>query len=57
MRCEKCQGEGFILRPPDQRGLDVSQRLQIIWPCPDCNGCGIGHCCDGLRAQREEPEE
>jgi hypothetical protein len=21
---------------------------QVFPPCPDCGGCGIGHCCDGL---------
>jgi hypothetical protein len=22
-------------------------------PCPDCGGCGISHCCDGLQEQPE----
>jgi hypothetical protein len=21
---------------------------QTYPPCPECGGCGIGHCCDGL---------
>jgi hypothetical protein len=21
---------------------------QIYPPCPECGGCGIAHCCDGL---------
>ena len=24
------------------------------FPCPDCGGCGTGHCCDGLREQPED---
>ena len=24
---------------------------KLLLPCPDCDGSGIAHCCDGLRAQ------
>ena len=38
MRCEACHGLGY------QRGE----------PCPDCGGCGVGHCCDGLQANEAD---
>jgi hypothetical protein len=45
MRCETCQGCG---------GVWGSEKLVgLVIPCPDCGGCGIGHCCDGLQEQPE----
>jgi hypothetical protein len=44
MNCERCQGS---------REVRV-YAATIGWttlPCPDCNGCGKAHCCDGLREQ------
>ena len=38
MRCAFCDGMGFVSGPSQAR------------PCPECGGCGIAHCCDGLRA-------
>jgi hypothetical protein len=32
MRCAICYGTGSIVTP---------------YPCPDCGGTGIVHCCDG----------
>jgi hypothetical protein len=26
-----------------------------VWPCPECGGTGVEHCCDGLQAQPEPP--
>lgn len=48
MRCERCQGGGRVL---PGRG-SPSYAL-----CPDCNGCGVVHCCDGLREQPEEAKD
>jgi hypothetical protein len=60
MRCERCHGLGRVLMrnsggagaprefdvalcmSPDGAGIEVA--------CPECNGSGIAHCCDGLRA-------
>ena len=38
MRCILCDGSG--LRPAPGGGV----------PCPECGGCGVAHCCDGLVA-------
>lgn len=47
MRCERCQGSGVI---PTRSGVaGYAGAFQLV--CPDCQGCGIGHCCDGLREQ------
>lgn len=43
MRCESCQGRGWIVRRRDN-----------YWVyCPDCGGSGVTHCCEGDRAQPE----
>jgi len=52
MKCERCQGTGKI-----ELGYHIFDEWGIyrIWPsepCPDCNGNGQQHCCDGLQAQR-----
>ena len=62
MRCERCQGNGMVPTSVDitvgyrpslgQRGYTVP----IVEPCPDCGGCGLAHCCDGLTAANETPE-
>ena len=43
MICPTCHGKGYVRSPyiPDL-GLWVHS------PCPDCGGCGIAHCCDGI---------
>ena len=38
MRCNLCDGSG--MRPSPGGGT----------PCPECGGCGVAHCCDGLVA-------
>lgn len=54
MRCERCQGTGTILiidLMTPRVGINGEQA-----PCPDCNGTGITHCCDGLCEQPEREE-
>jgi DnaJ-class molecular chaperone len=54
MRCETWDGAGMVL------GVSaVGPRKMIVSvavPCPDCGGCGVAHCCDGLTAVNETPE-
>ena len=47
MRCERCQGLGWVIELGDMIGGK---------PCPECNGGGIAHCCDGLREQPENED-
>lgn len=49
MRCETCQGSG-------ERRV-ISGEFVGWRPCPDCNGFGVSHCCDGLQEQPETSEE
>lgn len=42
MRCEHCRGTGV---DPSTTGFILPHS------CPDCNGSGIAHCCDGIREQ------
>jgi hypothetical protein len=44
MRCEVCQGAGFIRTAPGECS-----------PCYECNQFAIIHCCEGLIAN-EQPE-
>lgn len=59
MRCEKCQGSGTIEVaipvPKFQSTFDNPAPLTFECrvekrPCPECGGCGVAHCCDGLIA-------
>ncbi len=43
MRCEVCQGNRSV------RGFGT-----IFVSCPNCNGTGIQHCCEGLCEQPDE---
>ena len=54
MICETCIGIGEILI--DGYGMPVSRLRDAIMmvPCPDCDGSGITHCCDGLREQPDD---
>jgi len=50
MRCEKCQGTGKV------KGIAcfrTGQSIEVEMPCLECNGTGVGHCCDGLQEQPE----
>jgi hypothetical protein len=61
MRCERCHGLGRVVvnigaalgAPIDFGGaLRISvDGAGIETLCPECNGSGIAHCCDGLCAQ------
>ena len=42
MLCPNCHGQHFI----------SSQNEWV--PCPECNGAGEIHCCDGLQMQSEQ---
>jgi hypothetical protein len=44
MRCERCQGLG---RDPKSEPTGPMG----TFPCIECQGMGITHCCDGLREQ------
>ena len=57
MRCPTCANSGKpgyvpAVMEASSRGVRV-----LHWrPCPDCQGDGTAHCCDGLRAQPEPAE-
>jgi hypothetical protein len=51
MRCETCDGKGRVWVWKNVQ--EMEPRMQ---PCPDCGGCRIAHCCDGLTAANETPE-
>ncbi len=38
MRCNLCDGSG------------MQRSASGFTPCPECGGCGVAHCCDGLVA-------
>jgi hypothetical protein len=46
MMCERCDGIGFVRFLRDD---EVWAQL----PCPECNGWGVGSCCQGHEAQAE----
>lgn len=49
MRCDACHGVGKV-RPRESEG----QRAGPDVPCPECNGSGFAHCCDGMCEQPEK---
>lgn len=52
MKCERCQGRGRIVTAKGRwRTYDCDVEYEASEPCPDCNGSGQAHCCDGLREQ------
>ena len=61
MRCEACHGRGTISvtrreQPPGLLSLGGASQVSadgsaIELTCPECNGSGIAHCCDGICAQ------
>lgn len=61
MRCQRCRGGGKTVETTvlsqqtlPGNGLQITQRMSRMVPCPDCNGSGQTHCCDGLCAQPEK---
>lgn len=53
MRCETCKGQGSRLIPIKHPLSDAMPGIYVgnAAPCPDCNGSGVAHCCDGLKEQ------
>jgi RecJ-like exonuclease len=54
MRCESCHGTGrdFSERARTQASEGNAAELTAAErPCPDCQGSGIAHCCDGMCEQ------
>ncbi len=39
---------------PTQATLQRAAFMTMKEPCPTCNGCAIGYCCDGDRACPED---
>jgi hypothetical protein len=56
MICSSCYGIGEVL--VDREGKPVSRLRDAatMITCPECGGCGIVHCCEGMQEQ-PEPEE
>jgi hypothetical protein len=48
MRCETCHGLGRLTY--DEHPHPKPQQFGSVFPCPDCGGGGVAHCCDGLTA-------
>ena len=59
MQCERCKGSGWVRCcllsiDPVVKGEPVTARVEKVldpMPCPDCDGSGQAHCCDGLQEQ------
>jgi hypothetical protein len=49
MRCDACHGEGKVKRR-ESEGPHTAPEM----PCPECNGSGFAHCCDGMCEQPED---
>ena len=47
MICETCHCDGEIMGAVDYG----TRPYRAPVPCPDCNGAGFTHCCEGERAQ------
>jgi len=60
MQCELCHGSGKIrvshglLHGGGEPLWLFSGRVDV---CPDCNGSGIAHCCDGLVEQPRQDKD
>jgi DnaJ-class molecular chaperone len=49
MKCERCKGKGMIAT-----GLfDGEHFYTDEEPCPECDGSGFSHCCEGICEQPE----
>ena len=46
MRCETCHGLGKLTY--DEHPAPKPTQFGSVFPCPDCGGSGVAHCCDGL---------
>lgn len=69
MICETCHGQGKRLNPaslcePSSLFITANHysgghvanpdNLPLLVPCDECQGSGVAHCCEGLRAQPGE---
>lgn len=52
MICEVCLGAGVVLR---RTFTGESPGRLVPRPCPECNGSGIAHCCEGIRPGNVAP--
>ena len=53
MRCEICQGTGFL----DLHDSGPNREFLVRRPCWECGGCAILNCCEGLvETVRETPD-
>lgn len=65
MICQFCQGKGTVERPEridcyidaqhaasGKSPFSYHGPLRPV-PCPECGGCGINYCCEGLSANNE----
>lgn len=48
MRCARCDGSGFLKSKDDNLVLP-------FLPCVECDGSGIGYCCEGEECAEAEP--
>lgn len=55
MRCDTCHGVGKVWSGPFL--TPHGERAGMMIPCPDCGGCGVAHCCDGMQEQGGCDEE
>jgi DnaJ-class molecular chaperone len=53
MRCERCQGSDHVVIVRATETGEWMQTELIAQPCPECNGSGVAHCCEGERPQPE----
>jgi DnaJ-class molecular chaperone len=54
MRCDACHGEGKLKQRVSEGPGTGADLPNLELPCPECNGSGFAHCCDGICAQPED---
>ena len=57
MRCEAYQGIGMVTYDELPQPEKLKVGFGSVFPCPSCNGCGVAHCCEGLREQLETGDD
>jgi DnaJ-class molecular chaperone len=55
MRCETCHGTGYRCEARMIPGTQTPA-YYLNQPCPDCNGTGEAHCCDGI-VEQPQPDK
>lgn len=53
MNCQACFGIGEVLIGEDGRPVRRLRDAVMMVPCPDCDGSGKQHCCEGDCSQPE----